>query len=159
MKFPLRFFLFVAIQFLAFAFASSQSVKTCATDILRARLEAESPLLRAKRQAFDQMVNQQSNFWMSMRMAAPLMIPVVVHIVHNNGPENISNTQVQAGIDHLNLAFANLGYYQENDGVDIGIQFCLALRDSAGNASNGITRTFSPLTNLTAETQDSALSN
>ena len=34
-----------------------------------------------------------------------LTIPVVVHIIHNNGPENISNAQVNTAIQYLNQAF------------------------------------------------------
>ena len=75
-------------------------------------------------------------------------LPVVVHIIHNNGPENISNARVLAGIQHLNEAFANIGYYNPADGVNTNIQFCLAQRDPNGNLTNGITRDVSPYTNM-----------
>lgn len=78
-------------------------------------------------------------------------IPVVVHIVHNGGPENISNLQVQTAISDIN---AN---YRQND--DTQIQFCLAQRDPSGNPTNGITRDVSTLTNMTMETEDIALKN
>lgn len=73
-------------------------------------------------------------------------LPVVVHVIHNNGPENISNAQVQTAIQHLNEAFLNSGYYDPADGVNTQIQFCLAKRDPAGNATNGINRVASQLT-------------
>ncbi|KAA3634601.1 MAG: hypothetical protein DWQ02_11165, partial [Bacteroidetes bacterium] len=44
-------------------------------------------------------------------------IPVVVHITHNNGPENSSDAQVIAGIEQLNDAFANIKYYDQGSGV------------------------------------------
>ncbi|MGB8192350.1 MAG: M43 family zinc metalloprotease, partial [Chitinophagaceae bacterium] len=78
--------------------------------------------------------------------AAVVYLPVVVHIIHNNGAENISNAQVQTAIQHLNEAFANSGYYDPADGVNTQIQFCLAKRDPSGNATNGIDRVVSPLT-------------
>lgn len=83
-----------------------------------------------------------------------ITLSVVVHIIHNNGPENISDVQVLQGIQHLNQAFANIGPYDPNDGVDCQIQFCLAKRDPAGNVTNGITRNVSALTNMNMDTDD-----
>lgn len=93
------------------------------------------------------------------RGGGTLTIPVVVHVIHNNGPENISDAQVVAGIEDLNAAFANNGFYASADGVNTNIQFCLAIQDPNGNFTNGITRTVSTLTEMTAETQDLALKN
>jgi gliding motility-associated-like protein len=72
--------------------------------------------------------------------ASPIILPVVVHIIHNNGPENISDLQVLTAIQHLNEAYANTGYYDPSDGVDTHIQFCMAQRDPDNNPTNGITR-------------------
>jgi gliding motility-associated-like protein len=77
-----------------------------------------------------------------------LTLPVVVHIVHDNGPENIPDAQVEIAIQHLNEAYANLGYYNPADGVDTHIQFCLAQRDPDNQPTNGITRDVSPYTNM-----------
>ncbi|MCW3071206.1 MAG: hypothetical protein JWO44_1096 [Bacteroidetes bacterium] len=78
-------------------------------------------------------------------------IPVVVHIIHNGGPENISNLQVQTAISNINSKFL------ENDNTQI--QFCLAQRDPLGNPTDGITRDVSALTNETMEIDDIALKN
>src|SRR5258708_110556 len=59
-------------------------------------------------------------------------IPVVVHIIHNGGAENISDGQVQNAIADLNTKYAR-NYADQ-------IQFCLAQRDPNGNATTGITR-------------------
>ncbi|KAA3621368.1 MAG: T9SS C-terminal target domain-containing protein [Bacteroidetes bacterium] len=83
----------------------------------------------------------------------------MVHITHNNGPENSSDAQVIAGIEQLNDAFANINYYDQGSGVDIEIEFCLAKQDPDGNATNGITRHVSTLTNLNGSTQDLTLKN
>lgn len=80
--------------------------------------------------------------------AAVVSLPVVVHIIHNNGLENISDAQVFAGIQHLNEAFANTGFYDPTDGVNTQIQFCLAQRDPFNNPTNGITRNVSAYTNM-----------
>lgn len=86
-------------------------------------------------------------------------IPVVVHIVHNNGQENIPNSQVHDALRHLNDAFANTGFYDPNTGVTTDIEFCLATRDQNGAYTNGINRVHSGLTNVIFETQDLALKN
>lgn len=92
--------------------------------------------------------------------AAPLLLPVVVHIVHQGGPENLSNAQVQAALTHLNAAFAHTGYFaQQGVGTDALIQFCLARRTPDGLPTEGITRTASPLTDMILETQDLSLKN
>ncbi|MCD6067631.1 MAG: hypothetical protein K0S33_2457 [Bacteroidetes bacterium] len=78
-------------------------------------------------------------------------IPVVVHIIHTNGPENISDAQVQAAIAHFNAIFLPSNNYQ--------IQFCLAQQDPQGNFTTGITRDVSPLTTETMEVDDIALKN
>ncbi|MFK7972013.1 MAG: M43 family zinc metalloprotease, partial [Bacteroidia bacterium] len=81
-------------------------------------------------------------------------IPTVVHIVHNNGPGNITDAQVQAAMSSLNDAMRNRGIFNPSTGVDVEIEFCLAVQDPNGNATNGITRSVSTLTDFTMETED-----
>lgn len=83
-----------------------------------------------------------------------LTIPVVIHIVHSNGPENISDAQAIQAIDWLNNAYLNQAPYGSALGADAQIQFCLAQRDTLGNPSTGITRDVSPFTSMTMETED-----
>ncbi|MEO6315392.1 MAG: M43 family zinc metalloprotease [Chitinophagaceae bacterium] len=82
----------------------------------------------------------QSGTLKTQRTTGIVTLPVVVHIIHNNGSENISDAQVFQGIQHLNEAFANTGYYDPSDGVPTQIQFCMAQRDPSNNPTNGITR-------------------
>ena len=42
-----------------------------------------------------------------LRVGSLPTIPIVVHIIHQGGPENIPNAQVQTAIAYLNAAFAN----------------------------------------------------
>ncbi len=81
-------------------------------------------------------------------------IPVVFHIIHNNGPENISDEQVRDAIRVLNDDYNKLNIDWPNVRpeflglvADIGITFSLATKDPNGNCTKGITRTVSPLTN------------
>lgn len=86
-----------------------------------------------------------------------IILPVVFHIIHQNGAENISDAQIRDALSYLNESFANSGYYDPATGVNTDVQFCLAKRDPDGNHANGITRTFSSLTNLDADIDDSNL--
>ena len=71
-------------------------------------------------------------------------LPIIVHIIHQNGSENISDAIVEKAIDDLNDAFANINFYGQGVGVDTRIGFCLARRDPDGNAATGINRIVSP---------------
>jgi gliding motility-associated-like protein len=123
-------------------------------------------LKNAQHQSQHQLIEQQIQRFMlspaalrSRSTNAIVTLPVVVHIIHNGGSENISNAQVLQGIQDLNDAFANKGYYDPATGVNTDIQFCLAQRDPNNQATNGITRDVSPLTNMTMETDDINLKN
>ena len=81
-------------------------------------------------------------------------IPVVYHIIHEGGDENISNEQVEDDIQVMNEDFQRLNNSANNvhnaftDIVaDSEIELKLAKIDPNGNCTNGITRTFSSVTN------------
>ncbi len=83
----------------------------------------------------------------------PYVITVVFHIIHDNGPENISNAQVEDAMRVLNEDFNKLNPDWPNVkaeflGIvaDVGVEFRLAKKDPQGNCTNGITRTQSVLT-------------
>lgn len=121
----------------------------CGTDLLLRK----DPILRNGQNSLDiklyeYLVTRQKERGM---MSLVKQIPVVVHIIHNGGPENIPDGQVYAAISNINNMF------QESDSVQI--QFCLAQRDPLGNPTTGITRDISSLTNETMETDDISLKN
>ncbi len=76
-----------------------------------------------------------------------LVVPVVFHIIHAGGVENISDAQVQSAIDVLNEDFSasnpEIGSVQAPFQSVIGnanIEFRLARKDPDGNCTNGIVR-------------------
>ncbi len=84
---------------------------------------------------------------------AQYTIPVVFHIIHNYGPENITDEQVMDAMRVLNEDYNKLNTEWPNvqpEFLDIvanvGITFKLAQLDPNGNCTNGITRTASTLT-------------
>ncbi|MBN4052448.1 hypothetical protein JYT59_01705, partial [Sphingobacteriaceae bacterium AH-315-L07] len=131
------------------------SNKFCATDHLTDILFKKFPSLKQRQEAIDRNIyliktgSQRSN-----TVLASYTIPMVVHIIHNNGSENIPDNQVIDGIQHLNDAFANVGFYDPTTGVDVEIDFCLAKQDENGEFTTGINRVQSSLTDMIMETQD-----
>ena len=81
-------------------------------------------------------------------------IPVVFHIIHNNGVENIGDAQVHDAVRILNEDFNKMNPDWSNVRAeflnlvsDVSIEFRLAQKDPQGNCTKGITRTVSTLTN------------
>lgn len=81
-------------------------------------------------------------------------IPVVFHVLHNNGSENISDAQILDALEILNRDFRRLNadadlVHSAFQGMpsDVEIEFKLATVAPNGNCFNGITRTQSNLTN------------
>jgi hypothetical protein len=77
-------------------------------------------------------------------------IPVVFHVVYNNEEENVSDEQLLSQIDVLNEDFQLLNTNIDTFWSDVidnpEMEFCLATRDQYGNATCGITRTYTDST-------------
>ena len=128
----------------------------CGHDVLYQK----APALINKQEILErQLLGAIQNGYVGSSTRATYTIPVVVHIVHANSVNRISDNQVQTAIQHLNDAFANVGVYNPATGVDVDIDFCLAQRTPTGTATNGITSTVDPLANLNYQLQDGALKN
>jgi hypothetical protein len=88
----------------------------------------------------------------------PTVIPVVVHVIHRGGVENISDAQIKSQIDVLNL-----DYRKKNTDIakvpspfktlvaDAFVEFILASKDPSGNPTNGITRTRTTVAQFSAD--------
>lgn len=75
------------------------------------------------------------------------LIPVVVHVIHNGGSENISKAQIERQIEILNEDYGKLpGTPGDGAGVDTRVRFCLAKTDPQGRCTDGIVRLKTPLT-------------
>lgn len=88
-------------------------------------------------------------------------IPVVFHVLHSNGVENISRDQIMSSLDILNRDY-RLQNTDANSVVstfagmpaDIEIEFALATKAPNGTCFSGITRTVTPLTFDGSDGQD-----
>ncbi len=81
------------------------------------------------------------------------IVPVVFHIIHQCGPENISRAQIEDQLRILNEDFSltnpNFGQTPECHAAvaaDCQIEFRLATKDDLGNCTDGIVRVESPKT-------------
>ncbi len=115
------------------------------------------PAAMARIAADDAALEQFTQEWtdQGQRGGDPYIIPVVFHIIHENGVENIGDEQVDDAI-----RIANLDFNKENADwmdvrpefldivADVGVEFRLARNDPQGNCTRGITRTVSPLTHV-----------
>ncbi|MGB3617543.1 MAG: zinc-dependent metalloprotease [Catalinimonas sp.] len=80
-----------------------------------------------------------------------LIIPVVFHVFHEFGQENVSREQLQVSLDLVNDFYNNPEVDQivdEFQGIvgQANIEFRMARLDPNGNPTDGVTRHFSPLT-------------
>lgn len=128
----------------------------CGTDHVMNKLYADNPSI-AESDAINQ-ANFQAEYEDFLTTWSPderstYTVPVVVHIVHLGGPENISNEQVFDGIEKLNDDFnmtnSDLGStIPEFAGItgNCNIEFKLATKNNAGQCHPGITRTYSNTT-------------
>ncbi|HMT53824.1 MAG TPA: M43 family zinc metalloprotease, partial [Saprospiraceae bacterium] len=108
----------------------------------------------------EQLLVKKKGGFVANRTNELFTLPVVVHVIHNNGSENISDIQIDQALANLNAAFSHSGPYKsKGEGFNTEIQFCLARRTFDNNATTGVNRIVSGLTNLTMETEDQALKN
>ncbi|MEQ1747471.1 MAG: M43 family zinc metalloprotease, partial [Saprospiraceae bacterium] len=121
----------------------------CGTDAGHAQMLKADPALAAAEQAREAAYREAVGA-AQKGAGGVLVLPVVVHIVHDGGAENISDAQVLKGIEYLNDAYRNRNYYNPATGADTEVEFCLARRGPAGNAFSGIVRHQSPLTDMSA---------
>ncbi len=95
--------------------------------------------------------NRSQNKGTAVTDSPILVIPVVVHIVHDYGSENITDEQTYSAIQVLNRDFKKqnadtssvLPYFKSRIGK-MNIEFRLAQLDPQGNCTRGITRYISP---------------
>ena len=141
----------------------SQQSNWCGTDQIIQRLKASDPgyedmLHKAMSKAANGWINNTSILQKSL-----LTIPVVVHIIHDNGIGNISDEQIQSALDILNQDYNRqnpdtaitrntaTAPFRNQAGV-MDVEFVLARKDPNGNCTNGIVRVNAP--NLTYNTDD-----
>ncbi len=128
---------------------SAQSTIPCATVEKNEAMYLQYPELK---QAYIDYVNDinQKLQQKGERTTTLYTIPMVFHVIHVNGSENVSDANIIAQVARLNTDFRKMNtditncppYFQSIAG-DALIQFKLAQYDPNGNCTNGIDRIYS----------------
>ena len=127
----------------------------CGTDEMHRGILQMGPQLAAAIAARNEVLDDAArNFQRVSRSNDPYIIPVVFHVIHNFGPENISDSQIHDAVEQVNLQLRKLNpdtgdILPEFQAIaaDTEIEIRLARKDPDGLCTNGITRTASALTN------------
>ncbi|MDO7849304.1 M43 family zinc metalloprotease [Hymenobacter sp. M29] len=131
------------------------SPKWCGTVAEQERYFAAHPGAREAQKAFNERMEALSSMQAKMQQrtnyVTDITIPVVVHVIHTGGTDNISDRQINSAIDQLNLDYqklnpdtADIAPLFRPIAASVGFRFRLAKKDPNGNCTTGITRHYLP---------------
>ena len=133
--------------------AAAQEEKHCYTTEVYREVLKNHPEVMQVQKALENYTEQYIAHHAADVTGSVLVIPIVFHIIHNNGPENISDAQVLDQVRILNEDFRLLNSDTsfivpdfKPIAADCEIEFRLATIDPDGNCTTGIERIQSTLT-------------
>ncbi|MCX8081185.1 MAG: M43 family zinc metalloprotease, partial [Bacteroidia bacterium] len=149
--------IFFIIVLLLNAFVFAQNIKKCATAEMMEKWFSENPDKKAaflEQRRLNLERSQDPSFAQNQKTSATVYtIPVVFHILHVGGSENISNAQVMDAVNIMTRDFRKknpdtvaIQTVFKNLAADVQIEFVLATKDPNGNCTNGIIRHYDPKT-------------
>lgn len=147
----------IVICWLAFVGVAMGQQGACGTDAWLARA-LKDPAVRARQARFEEVVYAatlaENNPMTKTADDALMTIPVVFHVIHNNGPENLPDAEIQECLADINAYFSASFAGPNTASEPMGIQFCLATRDDWGRPSTGIEHHFDPVRTICTSEQD-----
>lgn len=130
---------------------SREPLKYCGQTEATQELYKNHPEIKAMAEMIEQQQTQKTNAESASQVV--YTIPVVVHVLHNYGAENISDAQIQDAVSILTRDFrkqnadtASVVTAFKNLIADCEVEFKLAQLDPNGNCTNGIDRIVTQLT-------------
>lgn len=151
----MRFFVKPLFALLLIPFVVSAQFN-CGNSIAQEKLFRLDPAARTRFENITKSKTAQNS-----TMAASYTIPVVFHVLHKGGTENITDAQLQSAIAILNRDYrkqnadtANIVSQFQGVAADCAIQFSLATIDPNGHCTNGITRHYDLNTDWTIDPAD-----
>jgi hypothetical protein len=142
------------------SFAQEQNIRPCDTYGAMEQVFTQDPQTRVNFQKSqialqEQILNYNQLMSQNKSMAAPeYTIPVVFHILHMGGPENISDAECIAALNQVNSDLAKMGSDAgsvappfNNLYIPSDIKLMLAKKDPSGNCTNGIVHRYDTRTN------------
>ncbi len=121
-------------------FSQTITNEECGASKLHKERMQNSATYNSRMQNFE---NQVANFKPNKSSSlATYRIPVVVHVIEDGTILTaITDDQIRGAIQNINERYRKTpGTLGDGNGVDIGFEFALAVRDPNGNCTNGITR-------------------
>lgn len=149
-------FLLASILSLALINTQAQEIIPCATDQVHYQMKQANPLLAIEEERGNQEAGKIAEALLANRNFAKQgnvkYIPVVFHVIHNGGTENITQAQIMDQMRILNEDFrkksgTNGDKSTNTNAADMEFEFRLAQVDPNGNRHDGINRIQSTATN------------
>lgn len=145
---------------LALVLFTRANAQKCLSHEMHLQHMASDPRYRAEQEKLEAETQQYMQN-KSIQDTTTLIIPVVFHVVHTGGSDNISVAQIRNQIATLNVEFKRL----QSDtsltpapfkalGGRFNVEFRLATIDPNGNCTNGITRHYSPIATCAEVAED-----
>ena len=146
---------------------AAQAQGWCGTDAYLQQQIAKDPSIVQQREQLELATQKWLQKNATNRKAGTLIvIPIVFHVIHDNGVGNISYEQVKSAVDMLNEDFrrtnADTGDTRavfKPYAADSEIEFRLAKIDPSGNCTNGVVRVHSPANTWDATNDVKTISN
>lgn len=143
------------VGLLAFSVNAQEPEHFCSTDEETQKLREQNPELKAAYDNLHQEILSIVNSPFQQKSEQVITIPIVFHVLHDYGAENISDEQIYRAVEIVNRDFRKLNA----DTIDIvsnfvdraadtKIEFKLATIDPFGNPTNGITRHYTHETSI-----------
>ena len=137
---------FVIASLFSLAVAAQERAHCFTSEIYNEQIKSDPQY--EKNQQDLQLLNERINNGQARLSAPPggvYIIPVVFHVLHNYGPENVSDDVIREAVRLMNLDFRRLNADTANTlaqfrpiAADCEIEFRLATIDPFGNCTNGI---------------------
>lgn len=155
-----KYLLLFLLPFFASYTIAQDELKYCGADELRISTLKKNPEIAGAVISRDSRLETFTkkyveDFYNKKTPSATYIIPVVFHVIHKWGNENISVAQIMDGMDILNKTFrkqladtASIVSVFKPLHADCEIEFRLAQIDPDGNCTSGINRIASLLTNV-----------
>lgn len=148
------FFPILCVFLIGITSVSKAQKVTCGTDQYMAEILKTNPeLLKSITDYNDEISRAGNNDMKLYKKGTTRTIPVVFHVIHTYGAENISKAQIEDQLKIMNEAYQRMNSDTtltrsifKGVAADLDIEFKLARKDPSGNCTEGITRTFSYLT-------------
>lgn len=148
--------LFAAVAFALPAFAqdwAADSIHFCGSTEALERLYRNRPETIGQMERDAARLEAETAEFVDGNRDELIVVPVVFHVIHNNGIENISDEQLYSALEVANRDFRLLNPDAntivdafDELASDIEVEFRLAQRDPDGNCHSGINRIVSDLT-------------